>query len=253
MKTNLTAKEAFCIYLRNLQKRGRERVLLTEEGKEILNRLISPTTNFEGNSKSLEDIRKNLEEWAKKNKPSTLREKLVFSVGNPKADLILVGEAPGYDEEKLAEPFVGKAGEKLNAILKAMKIPREEIYISNIVKFRPAMENQKMQNRPPSLEEMKPFLPFIKQEIQCIQPRCIVALGKTSSYGLLEKQESIAQLRNENHSYEGIPVFVTYHPSYLLRNSARSEKRKVWEDMLKVMEYLQMPISEKQRSYFLDE
>lgn len=182
----------------------------------------------------------------------TLRETMVFSVGNPEANLMLVGEAPGYHEERQREPFVGPAGQKLNDILKAMGLRREDIYISNIVKFRPAMPGQTTNNRKPTPEEMASCLPYIRAEVGVVQPKCIVALGGTAAEGLLGLSGSVAGMRGKWHEFEGIPVRVTYHPAYLLHGTAgQGDKRKIWEDMLAVMVQMGLPISDKQRGYFL--
>jgi len=177
---------------------------------------------------------------------------MVFSTGNPEADLMLIGEAPGYHEEKKQEPFVGPAGEKLNQIVKAMGLSRDEIYISNVCKFRPATKNQTMGSRKPSPDEMAANLPFLRAEIDVVKPKVIIALGGTAIEGLLEQSKPVSQLRNAWHQFQGIPLRVTYHPSYLLRQSeGTNEKRMVWEDMLAAMEKLGLPVSEKQRRYFL--
>jgi DNA polymerase len=177
---------------------------------------------------------------------------MVFATGNPEARLMLIGEAPGYQEEKEREPFVGPAGQKLNEILKAMGLSREEVYISNIVKFRPAMPKQTTNNRKPTPEEMATCLPFVRAEIGIIQPECIIALGGSAAEGLLGLAGTVASMRGPWHDFEGTPVCVTYHPSYLLQSGgANPVKRQVWEDMLRVMEKLGLPISDRQRGYFL--
>ena len=182
----------------------------------------------------------------------TLRSTMVFATGNPHARLMLVGEAPGYDEERLGEPFVGRAGQKLNQILKAAGLPRESVYISNICKFRPDMgPEQGMSNRAPSDAEIAACLPIILAEIRAIQPTCIVCLGGTSAKGLLGSASSVASLRGRWFDCQGVPVRVTYHPSYLLRNESMQAKRAVWEDFLAVMEKLQLNITPRQRSFFL--
>jgi uracil-DNA glycosylase family 4 len=190
----------------------------------------------------------------------TLFDTVIFAVGNPMADIVFVGEAPGAEEEKQKKPFVGPAGQKLDQILKAMGLGRESVYISNLVKFRPKMGDGRFQgsrNRPPSQEEMASCLPFIRAEIDLLRPKVIVALGRTAAEGLLERGGAIAAFRNAVHDFSGIPVVVTYHPSYLLRQEAASEeegrraKRQVWEDMLRVMELAGLPVSERQRKYFL--
>lgn len=176
------------------------------------------------------------------------------------AEIVFVGEAPGAEEEKQKKPFVGPAGQKLDQILKAMGLAREEVYISNIVKFRPKMGDGRFQgsrNRPPTQEEMASCLPFVRAEIEVLRPRVIVALGRTAAEGLLERGGSLASFRNLDHEFSGIPVVVTDHPSYLLRQEAASPqegklaKRQVWEDMLRVMAIAGLSISEKQRKYFL--
>jgi uracil-DNA glycosylase family 4 len=207
-----------------------------------------------GDSKAtrLESLRRQAEMWAPARALGSLRDTMVFATGNPDAEVMLVGEAPGYQEERQGEPFVGPAGQKLNDILKAMGLAREQVYISNIVKFRPAMPGQTTNNRTPSAEEMASCLPFIRAEIEIVRPKCIVALGNTAANGLLGTSDAVAKHRGRWHEFDGVPLRVTYHPSYLLRTtSGNTDKRKVWEDMLEVMERLGLPISDKQRGFFL--
>ena len=215
-----------------------------------------PAVQIEGSTSAekLDSLRAQAENWNPARSLGSLRDAMVFAVGNPEADLMLVGEAPGYEEERRRKPFVGKAGQKLDQILAAMGFAREEIYISNICKFRPALKNQTTNNRKPTPEEMNACLPFVRAEIGIVQPKCIVALGGTAAEGLLDYQNKpVGRMRGHWHEFEGIPVRVTYHPSYLLHNdSAVSEKRKVWDDMLSVLEFLEMPISEKQRGFFTE-
>lgn len=190
--------------------------------------------------------------WAPIKALGSLREAMVFSSGNPEARLMLVGEAPGYHEEREGIPFAGEAGQKLDGILKAMGLSREETYISNIVKFRPATPRQTTNNRKSTPEEMSACLPFIRAEIGIVRPVCIVALGETAAAGLLGLEGAVAAMRESWHDFEGTPVRVTYHPSTLLQtNAASTTKRLLWEDMLAVMEKLEFPISEKQRGFFL--
>lgn len=188
--------------------------------------------------------------WAPARQLGTLRDTMVFSTGNPEADLMFVGEAPGYQEEQQREPFVGPAGQKLDEIVKAMGLSRGEVYISNIVKFRPATPGQTTNNRKPTAEEMASCLTFIRAEVEIVKPRCIVALGGSAGEGLLGLSGSVTAMRGQWHDFAGIPVRVTYHPSYLLRSSSVRDKRAVWEDLLEVMEKLGLPISDKQRAYF---
>lgn len=202
-------------------------------------------------AEQIDSLRRQAETWAPALSLGTLRNTMVFSVGNPEAEIMLVGEAPGYQEERQKEPFVGPAGQKLTDILKAMGLTREQVYISNIVKFRPSMPGQTTNNRPPNDEEMASCLPFIRAEVSIVKPSCIIALGGTAAKGLLNRDDAVAKLRGSWHEFAGVPVRVTYHPSYLLRGTSGNEdKRKVWEDMLAVMELLAMRITEKQRGYF---
>jgi uracil-DNA glycosylase family 4 len=203
-------------------------------------------------AEQIDSLRRQAENWAPAKSLGSLRETMVFSAGNPEARVMLVGEAPGYQEERERQPFVGPAGQKLNDILKAMGLSREEVYISNIVKFRPSTPKQTTNNRKPVAAEIAACLPFIRSEIDIVRPACIVALGETAAEGLLEITGTVASLRERWHDYQGTPVRVTYHPSYLLQTGdGHQTKRQVWEDMLAVMEKLELPISEKQRGFFL--
>ncbi len=179
------------------------------------------------------------------------RTQVVFGVGNPEAELMFVGEAPGEDEDKQGEPFVGRAGELLTKIIKAMGFEREDIYIGNVLKCRPDMPPGVPGNRKPRPDEMQTCLPYLREQIEIIQPRALVALGATALEGLTGEQIPVGRARGRWMEFQGIPLMVTYHPAYLLRNQSLTEKRKVWEDMLLVLEQLGKPISEKQRGYFL--
>jgi uracil-DNA glycosylase family 4 len=179
------------------------------------------------------------------------RTQTVFGVGNPDADLMFVGEAPGADEDAQGEPFVGRAGQLLTRIIKAMGFAREEVYIANILKCRPDTPGSAYGNRPPTPREMQTCRPYLMEQIDIIRPKVIVALGAVAVEGLLGTRAPMRELRGRWNSFNGTPLMVTYHPAYLLRNQSPSEKRKVWEDMMQVLERLEKPISEKQRNYFL--
>jgi DNA polymerase len=181
----------------------------------------------------------------------TSRKSVVFGVGDIHARLMFIGEAPGADEDERGEPFVGKAGELLTKIILATGLIRSQVFIANILKCRPDTPGQSAGNRKPTTDEMATCIPWLHEQINLIQPEAMVALGATAVEGLLGKTEGITRLRGNWRTYRGIPLMPTYHPAYLLRNQALSEKRKVWEDMLAVMEKLQMPISEKQHGFFL--
>jgi len=178
------------------------------------------------------------------------RKNVVFGVGNLDAQLMFVGEAPGADEDAQGEPFVGRAGELLTKIIQAMGLQRSDVYIANILKCRPDTPGQSAGNRKPTPEEMATCVPYLHEQIDLIQPRVLVALGATAIEGLLGKTLGIMKLRGNWKTYRGTPLMPTFHPAYLLRNQAMTEKRKVWEDMLSVMEKLEMPISDKQRNFF---
>jgi uracil-DNA glycosylase len=155
------------------------------------------------------------------------RKNVVFGVGNPKADLMFVGEAPGRDEDEQGEPFVGRAGQLLTDIIKAMKLTRDDVYIANVVKCRPP------ENRNPEPDELDECRPFIRRQIELIQPRVIVALGKIGLQSLTEKSYAISAVRGQWLDFNGIKLMPTYHPAYLLRTP--SAKKDVWNDMKKVM------------------
>ncbi|WP_325099626.1 uracil-DNA glycosylase [Luteolibacter yonseiensis] len=222
-----------------------------EETKPVV---VSTELSITGSTRGeqLASLRLQAENWGPAKALGSLRDTMVFSTGNPEARVMLVGEAPGYQEEREREPFVGPAGQKLNDILKAMGIAREEVYISNIVKFRPATAKQTTNNRKPTPEEMEACMPFVRAEIGIVKPECIIALGGTAAEGLLRLEGSVTSMRGKWHEISGTPLRVTYHPSYLLQSGGSTNvKRQVWEDMLAVMEKLALPISEKQRGYFL--
>lgn len=178
------------------------------------------------------------------------RTQVVFGVGDPEADLMFVGEAPGADEDELGEPFVGRAGQLLTKIIQAMGFERSDIYIANVLKCRPDMPAGESGNRKPKPAEMATCLPWLKEQIALIRPRAIVALGATAVEGLVGDTSPMRDLRGRWLEFEGIPLMVTYHPAYLLRNQTITEKRKVWEDMLLVLEELGHKITAKQRRFF---
>lgn len=159
------------------------------------------------------------------------RTNLVFGVGNPKAELMFVGEGPGRDEDLQGEPFVGRAGQLLTDIItKGMGMKREDVYIANVVKCRPP------ENRNPEPDEVAACEPFLKKQIDVVQPRVIVGLGKFAVQTLLQSKIPITKLRGKWHSYHGIKLMPTFHPAYLLRNPA--DKKLVWEDIKKVIQEL---------------
>jgi DNA polymerase len=178
------------------------------------------------------------------------RTQVVFGVGNRNAELMFIGEAPGADEDKLGEPFVGRAGQLLTKIIEAMGFTRDDIFIANVLKCRPDMPAGESGNRKPRMDEMTTCLPWLREQIQLVKPRVMVALGATAAEGLLGETRPMRELRGQWLDFHSTPVMVTYHPAYLLRNQTITEKRKVWEDMLLVLEKMGRPISEKQRKFF---
>src|SRR3984893_12405135 len=179
------------------------------------------------------------------------RTQTVFGVGNPDAEIMFMAEAPGAEEDAQGEPFVGRAGQLLTKIIKAMGCAREDVYIANILKCRPDMPPGSFGNRVPTPLEMQTCRPYLVEQIDIIQPKVLVALGAVAVEGLLGTRGTMRELRGRWHLYNGTPLMITYHPAYLLRNQSPSEKRKVWEDMLQVLERLERPVTERQRSYFL--
>jgi DNA polymerase len=155
----------------------------------------------------------------------TTRNKFVFGSGNPDADVMVIGEGPGADEDAQGLPFVGRAGRLLTDILKAINFNRDEIYIANIVKCRPPG------NRTPSPQEMDACLPYLKKQIGLIKPKLILCLGLTAAQGLLKKKDSLSNMRGKVFEFENAKVIVTFHPAALLRNP--NWKRDCWEDVKK--------------------
>jgi len=152
------------------------------------------------------------------------RTQTVFGVGSPRAEIVFVGEAPGADEDRKGEPFVGRAGQLLTDIIeKGMKMRREDVYICNVLKCRPP------ENRNPSPDEVEACSPFLRRQIALLQPAVILALGSFAARTLLGGEGKVGALRGGSHVYEGIPVVVSYHPAYLLRSP--QEKLRAWEDL----------------------
>ena len=158
------------------------------------------------------------------------RKQIVFGVGNPRAELMFVGEGPGADEDEQGEPFVGRAGQLLNKMIDAMGLRREEVYIANVVKCRPPG------NRTPERDECDTCSPFLMRQIDIVRPKAIVALGAVASKNLLGLNDSMAKLRSQSYAFHGTRLFVTYHPAYLLRDPR--QKGETWKDLQEVMKFL---------------
>jgi DNA polymerase len=167
-----------------------------------------------------------LEEWVAGNTLVPIdeeRQNPVFGVGDPEADLLIIGEAPGANEDEQGEPFVGRAGQLLDKILNAINFKRQDVYIANILKSRPP------NNRDPLAEEVEAHIPILYKQIALIQPEIILCVGKVAANTMLDRRSSLGSLREKEHDFYGIPLYATYHPAALLRNS--NWKRPTWEDV----------------------
>lgn len=185
-------------------------------------------------------------------------KKVVLGVGSLDAKIFFCGEAPGAEEEEQGEPFVGPAGQLLTRMIQAMGLSRDTVYIGNIMNWRPqlplAADGEQYGNRPPTQAEITYCMPYLQAQLEVVQPDLVVALGSTAAQGLLGfgSFKTLGEIRGRWKLFGGKPVMVTYHPSYILRNPTNRSKRAIWEDLLKVMERASLPVSEKQRGFFLD-
>ncbi len=180
------------------------------------------------------------------------RQQVVFGTGNIDSSIMFIGEAPGAEEDQAGEPFVGKAGQLLTRIIETMGLTRSMVYIANILKCRPNTPEQASGNRKPTSEEMDACVPFLHEQIDIIRPKVLIALGTTAVEGLLGGPVFITKLRGQWQTYRNTPLMPTYHPSYVLRKQTLEIKRQIWEDMLQAMAKAGLPISEKQRGFFLN-
>jgi len=190
--------------------------------------------------------------WAPALSLQTMHNRLVFGTGNPNADLMIIGDAPTFDDEIAEAPFYGKSGQKLDQILKAMTLQRDNLYLTNLCKFRPKKPHQTTDLRNPTSQELASWMPILQKEIEIVKPKCLLVLGAIATQALLQKDLSeVTKLRGTWQQFSGVPLLPSYHPVYLLRNANnKSAKRKMWEDMLALMEHLVIPISDKQRTFF---
>ena len=179
-------------------------------------------------------------------------EQIVFGQGSIHADIFYCGDAPGDEEAATGTPFVGKSGKLLSKILSAMGLDRESVYMTNILKWRPE-HHKPYGNRPPTQAEMDFCLPYLKAQIEIVQPKVIIGLGNATVPGLLgpNPNRKMASIRGTWLSFQDTPLIFTFQPAYLLFNDTMKTKRMAWEDMLKAMEKVGLPISEKQQAYFL--
>jgi DNA polymerase len=203
-------------------------LLSGDEGIASARRESSPPVDALPAPRSLEEIRSELGD-CQRCKLCSGRTNIVFGVGNPKAEVVFVGEGPGADEDAQGIPFVGKAGQLLTKMIEAMGFSRDDVYICNVVKCRPPG------NRNPEPDEIDACQPFLRAQLGSIRPKVIVALGKCAAQVLLRDGTPITRLRGNWREYGGIPLMPTFHPAYLLRNPA--EKRNAWLDLQKVMKF----------------
>lgn len=209
---------------------------------------VKSTVEFQQQEEASSDVTKELEKIAdevrkcRKCELGSLRTNAVPGEGNVRAQIVFVGEGPGADEDAQGRPFVGRAGQLLDRIIKAMGLKREDVYICNVLKCRPP------DNRDPKPEEIISCLPYLQQQLELIKPKIIVALGAHAARSLLNNNKSIGQLRGQFHEYypglgqSPIKLMATFHPAYLLRNYSEDNRAKVWEDMKKVLTELNLPI-----------
>lgn len=265
-------------FLREQESRGITHVDLDESARSFLNSLskrkaepaassaviqqASPTPDAapmpmpelqtQGNSKAerLADLRRQMQDFPRARGLSQLRDILVFSQGNPDAKLVFIGDSPSHQDEQQGHPFAGPVGEKFDAILKAMNLSRDEVYLTYLVKFRPATKNQTTNNRAPTAAEIAAFVPVLTHEMSIIAPQVIVTLGSVPTMTLHGSNQALDSIRGTWHDWQGIALRASDSPSFLL-SAGNTKKRKFWEDMLAAMEQLSLPISEKQRGFFL--
>ena len=211
---------------------------VTSERLQALNAAPSLNENEMSPEQSLRAIREDIGDCTRCVLHKQGRKQIVFGVGNPRADIMFVGEAPGADEDIQGEPFVGRAGQLLNNMISAMGIRREDVYIANIIKCRPPG------NRTPEREECDTCSPFLMRQIEVVKPKILVALGAVAAKTLLGVNDAMVNLRGRIYDFKSTKLAVTYHPAYLLRDPR--QKKETWKDLQMVMKYLGMPLP-KQR------
>jgi uracil-DNA glycosylase len=198
---------------------------------------VAPTDRSEDRAALLRAIREDIGDCTRCKLSRLGRKQIVFGVGNPQADIMFIGEAPGADEDEQGEPFVGRAGQLLTKMIEAMGVTRQDVYIANIIKCRPPG------NRTPERDECETCSPFLLRQIDVIQPKAIVALGAIAAKTLLQVNAPMSELRGQWYDFRGYPLAVTYHPAYLLRDPR--QKKETWRDLQMVMRHLGMKIPSK--------
>src|SRR6185437_558014 len=197
----------------------------------------NPEANVQDPVRALQIIREDIGDCTRCKLHQQGRKQIVFGVGNPKADLMFIGEAPGADEDIKGEPFVGRAGQLLTNMIKAMGLSREEVYIANIIKCRPPG------NRQPERDECETCSPFLMRQIAVVKPKAIVALGAVAAKTLLAINAPMSEFRGHWYDFRGTKLAVTYHPAFLLRDPR--QKKETWKDLQMVMRELGLPMPAK--------
>jgi DNA polymerase len=169
----------------------------------------------------------------------------VFGEGNPSSPIAFIGEGPGRDEDASGRPFVGRAGQKLDEMIRAMGLARQDVYICNVVKCRAFLPGPPAKDRPPSEEEVAACSPYLVRQLEIVRPKVIVTLGLPSTRFLLKSKDSMTRMRGKWHNWRGIKVMPTWHPAYVLRNYTAQTRAEVWDDLKKVMAELKIPIPKR--------
>jgi uracil-DNA glycosylase len=206
-------------------------------GENAIMQSQPPLMQTAGPSSALQMIREDIGDCTRCVLHKQGRKQIVFGTGNPEADIMFIGEAPGADEDEQGVPFVGRAGQLLNNMITAMGIRREDVYIANIIKCRPPG------NRTPERDECETCSPFLMRQIEAINPKIIVALGAVAAKTLLGVNDALANLRGRFYDFRNTKLAVTYHPAYLLRDPR--QKKEAWKDLQMVMKHLGMPLPNK--------
>ena len=208
----------------------RAKAAILRPAGELTGISINPESTFSGPAEGLRAIREDIGDCTRCRLAKQGRKQIVFGVGNPRAELMFIGEAPGADEDQQGEPFVGRAGQLLNNMIKAMGLRREDIYIANIIKCRPPG------NRTPERDECETCSPFLMRQIATIKPKVLVALGAVAAKTLLAINAPMSELRGKWYDFRGTKLAVTYHPAFLLRDPR--QKKEAWKDLQMVMKDL---------------
>lgn len=225
-----------------------EDIVLEDTPEPFLPKLSQPTGTP---AEQIELLKKFTVNWPPYKNLDSLGTTLVFSSGNPNAEIFIINEYPNHSDEKSHMPLTGPAGEKFAQILSAMGLSREEVYVTNLVKFRPQQAGQTIGTRLPLDIERNIFTPIIEAEIDAVRPKVILILGEASAQALLKNESSLEELRTQDFFLKNTPTVVSYHPGYLLQYDQKEQKRRLWEDMLCVMKKARLPISERQANFFL--